>query len=140
MGEYTACDVQDDMSKATKGSTEYGKPGPMTLIVGDSDGQDAVLGSPCASPEKVYDTPNQDSMWSATKLITSITIGILVDQDKLHYDAPMSEYFEWWTKDAKDPRSKITLKHILSQTAGFGDHACVLIPSLTYAQYQDALR
>lgn len=35
-------------------------------------------------------------------------------------DALVHEYVPWWTKDGKDIRSSVTLRHLLSFTSGFG--------------------
>lgn len=61
-------------------------------------------------------------VWSASKLVTSILINKLVESSVagLELDAPISKYIDWWTKDAEDPRSKVTMRHLLSQTSGFG--------------------
>jgi len=53
--------------------------------------------------------------WSATKSIMATLIGILVDDGVLDLDAP-APVPEWQAKD--DPRSKITLRHLLTMTSG----------------------
>ena len=35
----------------------------------------------------------------------------------------MHEILDWWTSDDSDPRSSLTLVHLLSQTAGFDNTA-----------------
>lgn len=59
---------------------------------------------------------------SASKMITSIAIMTLVEDPELalSLDDPIHKYLEWWTADGNDPRSGVTLRHLLSQTAGFG--------------------
>lgn len=59
-------------------------------------------------------------VWSASKMVSSILINKLADEGLLNIDTPVNEYIDWWTKDGKDPRSKVTLRHLLSMTAGFG--------------------
>lgn len=59
-------------------------------------------------------------VWSASKMVSSILINKLAEEGALDLDKPVHEYIGWWTKDSKDPRSKVTLRHLLSMTAGFG--------------------
>jgi CubicO group peptidase (beta-lactamase class C family) len=136
------CDVQS-MLLALNGTESAGKPGPMTLVFGRGETADAVLGAPCADPTFVYDPSNHDSMWSATKLITGIVIGAMVDDGLITFDDKLNGIFDYWTTNESDPRSRVTIKHALSQTSGFGDHGCGHIPFLTYADcaemvYNDA--
>lgn len=125
----TACDVQKVIKKAA--TATFGTPGPMTLVLGHKEEPDVFLGAPCFHKEMIYDQAHKDSMWSASKFITSLVVGALVDDGKLDYDAPLSTYLDWWTKDKEDARSSITMKHLLSQTAGFGDHGCAYFPHTT---------
>merc|ERR1711904_11986 len=63
-----------------------------------------------------------------------MVVGAMVEEGLLEWDEPLSSYLKWWTKDEKDPRSKITMKYMLSQTSGFGDHGCAYFPYITYEQ------
>lgn len=46
----------------------------------------------------------------------------LVNDGTIHsLDALANEYVPWWTKNASDPKSEITLRHLLSFTSGFGE-------------------
>lgn len=48
----------------------------------------------------------------------------LVNDGTIHsLDAKANEYVDWWTKDPKNPKSEITLRHLLSFTSGFGSGA-----------------
>lgn len=106
--------------------SKNGQPGPMTLVYGRAEGATASSGAPCVDTEKVWDTANSDGIWSASKLLTAVTALAVVDDDSndLTLDTPLHVYFEYWTDNPDDPRSAVTLKHLLSQTAGFGDHGC----------------
>ncbi|HEY6976882.1 MAG TPA: serine hydrolase [Chitinophagaceae bacterium] len=53
--------------------------------------------------------------WSMAKSITAALIGTLVKQGKLNVNNP-APVPEW--SDAKDPRHRITLEHLLQQTSG----------------------
>lgn len=57
--------------------------------------------------------------WSTAKSIAATLIGILVDQGRLSLDAPLG--FPWFPEaDARehDPRSQITLRHVLNMSSG----------------------
>ena len=57
------------------------------------------------------------SKWPAAMAVAALvadgTIGSLDDK--------ASKYIDWWTTSAADPRSHVTLRHLLSFTSGFGD-------------------
>lgn len=59
-------------------------------------------------------------VYSASKMITSILINMLAEKEVLDLDKPLHKYLDWWTSKRRDPRSKVTLRHLLSQTSGFG--------------------
>jgi CubicO group peptidase (beta-lactamase class C family) len=57
--------------------------------------------------------------WSTAKSIASTLIGILVDRGKLQLDKPLG--FEWLPRPrgaVTDPRSAITLRHVLNMSSG----------------------
>ena len=65
------------------------------------------------------DMTTRTRTWSTAKSIASTLVGILVDQGKLKLDAPLP--FDWLpraTAGAKDPRSAITLRHVLHMSSG----------------------
>lgn len=61
-------------------------------------------------------------VYSASKMVTSILINALIDAEVggLTLDSPVSQYIDWWTTEPDDPRARVTMRHLLSQTAGFG--------------------
>jgi len=65
------------------------------------------------------DMTTRTRTWSTAKSIASTLIGMLVDQGKLKLDEPLP--FEWLPRPpsgATDPRSKITLRHVLHMSSG----------------------
>jgi CubicO group peptidase (beta-lactamase class C family) len=57
--------------------------------------------------------------WSTAKSIAATLFGILVDQGKLQLDAPLK--FDWLPRgrgNVSDPRSAITLRHVLNMSSG----------------------
>ena len=57
--------------------------------------------------------------WSTAKSIASTLIGILVDEGKLALDAPLGyEFFPAAAVPDRDPRSGITLRHVLNMSSG----------------------
>jgi len=60
------------------------------------------------------------SVQSITKSISSLAIGILIDQGKVEsLDLPMSHWIPDWSEDSE--KSKITLRMIMSHTSGLPD-------------------
>jgi CubicO group peptidase (beta-lactamase class C family) len=65
------------------------------------------------------DMTTRTRTWSTAKSIASTLIGMLVDQGKLKLDDPLP--FEWLprpTAGVQDPRSAITLRHVLHMSSG----------------------
>lgn len=50
-------------------------------------------------------------------------LGLVDDGTIKSLDDPVHLYVKWWTSDVKDKRSKVTLRHLLSFTSGFGGGA-----------------
>jgi CubicO group peptidase (beta-lactamase class C family) len=65
------------------------------------------------------DVATRTRTWSTAKSIASTLIGMLVDQGKMKLDDPLP--FEWLprpTAGSVDPRTKITLRHVLHMSSG----------------------
>jgi CubicO group peptidase (beta-lactamase class C family) len=65
------------------------------------------------------DMTTRTRTWSTAKSLASTLVGMLVDQGKLRLDDPLP--FEWMPRPpagATDPRSKITLRHVLHMSSG----------------------
>ena len=57
--------------------------------------------------------------WSTAKSIAATLIGVLVDQGRLSLDAPLGlAWFPEAEADDNDPRSEITLRHVLNMSSG----------------------
>src|SRR5262249_25122551 len=57
---------------------------------------------------------------SVTKSVTSLLIGILIDQGKIRsLDEPLSTWYPAWKDDG--PKSRVTLRHVVTMTAGVTD-------------------
>merc|ERR1711998_31827 len=54
------------------------------------------------------------SKWPAAVMITG-----LVNDGTMSFDDRVNKYVKWWSKDEKDSRSAITLRHLLSFTSGY---------------------
>jgi CubicO group peptidase (beta-lactamase class C family) len=67
-----------------------------------------------------YDRERKHQLRSATKSVTSILVGIAIDQGMIRsLDQKVYEFFpEYEEIDWSAPKDKITLKHVLSMTAG----------------------
>ena len=55
---------------------------------------------------------------SGSKWAASTAMLALVHAANASVDDKMSKYLDWWTTDAKDPRSNATLRHFLTMTSG----------------------
>jgi len=65
------------------------------------------------------DVTTRTRTWSTAKSIASTLIGMLVDQGKLAIDQPLP--FDWLPRGrgaVRDPRSAITLRHVLNMSSG----------------------
>jgi len=64
------------------------------------------------------DMSTRTRTWSTAKSIASTLIGMLVDQGKLSLDEPLGFPFLPESADGDDPRSAITLRHVLNMSSG----------------------
>lgn len=65
------------------------------------------------------DMTTRTRTWSTAKSIASTLIGMLVDQGKLKLDEPLPiDWLPRATAGVKDPRSAITLRHVLHMSSG----------------------
>jgi CubicO group peptidase (beta-lactamase class C family) len=65
------------------------------------------------------DMATRTRTWSTAKSIAATLFGILADQGKLSLDKPLG--FEWLPRvrgEVQDPRSAITLRHVLNMSSG----------------------
>jgi CubicO group peptidase (beta-lactamase class C family) len=65
------------------------------------------------------DMTTRTRTWSTAKSIAATLFGMLADQGKLSLDKPLG--FEWLPRvrgEVKDPRSAITLRHVLNMSSG----------------------
>jgi hypothetical protein len=58
---------------------------------------------------------------SLSKWPSAVMISGLVNDGIMSYDDPANKYLDWWSKDPRDSRSKITLRQLLSFTSGYSD-------------------
>lgn len=62
---------------------------------------------------------------SASKWLSAAAILRWIDSAKVSLDQPVREYVPWWKPSGPfgmlDPRREVTLKHLISQTDGFGE-------------------
>jgi CubicO group peptidase (beta-lactamase class C family) len=74
------------------------------------------LGKPAA-----VDTHTLFAIGSTTKAITAALVGMLVDEKKVEWDAPVTRYLPWF--QLKDPAvtSQLTVRDLLTHRAGLGN-------------------
>jgi|EP00927_Polykrikos_kofoidii_P075244 CubicO group peptidase (beta-lactamase class C family) len=64
-------------------------------------------------------TTNVFPVFSAGKWPATVAIAGVVHAGYMTWDTKASEVFDWWTKDAADPRSRVTLANMLNFVDGF---------------------
>lgn len=87
----------------------------ITVLVGDASGRLYAYSSGDVTEESVHQTA------SAAKMLTASVIMAVVRSGKISLSDHPQEYLDWWTNDPKDPRSKVTLEHLLAFTSGFNE-------------------
>jgi CubicO group peptidase (beta-lactamase class C family) len=95
---------------------------PFTLLLGTENGTFFEDSKGDSSSMTIYASAST-SKWVTAAVILSFLA-------RLELDTPASQAIDWWTDDAADPRSKVTLRHLLSFTSGLQsstDHLCVLV-------------
>ncbi len=107
-----ACEHDDDGFSAICTSLDESDLRDAVVLVGDRDGRRFTWQRGHA-PDTVL------QLASASKWLTAATILSLVDDGVLSLDDHPQDHLAWATDDASDPRSAITLGHLLSFTAGF---------------------
>lgn len=70
------------------------------------------------------------SKWPAALMISG-----LVADGTLSYDDKASKHLNWWTKDPKDPRSRVTLRHLLTFQSGYTEDGFVKCAFNPFADY-----
>ena len=73
------------------------------------------------SVERPEVAPSGHSMYriaSISKLVTGITLLRLVEEGKLALDRPVRDYVPWLTLTSKEALEQMTLRHLMSHTAG----------------------
>jgi CubicO group peptidase (beta-lactamase class C family) len=83
------------------------------LLVGTADGVVMTWSSGEVSAQ------TRHPIASASKWLTAAAIMRLVERGELALDARASDHLVWWSTDADDPRSRVTLRTLLAFTSGF---------------------
>jgi hypothetical protein len=91
---------------------DYSSDVPFTLLLGDASGTFFVGSNGDSSESTAYASA------STSKWVTAAVILDLVERDELDLDTRPQDLIPWWTTDEADPRSQITLRHLLSFTSG----------------------
>jgi hypothetical protein len=82
-----------------------------SFAIGNAEGPCCVINRGLSSSQGIR-------VWSASKWVTGYMILRLIDDGKLSLDDPAAKVLKWWTTDKNDMRSTVTIRHLLSQTAG----------------------
>lgn len=84
------------------------------IIIGNSSGEVFSYYGGDFTPQ-THCTLASSSKWPVAMMFLK-----LVEEGTIGLRTPVNNYIDWWTKDPKDPRSNVTLEHLLSFTSGFG--------------------
>jgi len=103
-----------------------------------------VLGTDSKSPV----TPETSfSIMSASKMVTATAVMMAVQNGRLDLDTPITEYLPTFTVNSvheKTPEQKITLRDLLSHTAGFDGEAAggnnAIAGTLPFTEYAQTIR
>ena len=69
-----------------------------------------------------YDRTQLHNIHSCTKSVTSLLLGITLERhDKLNVDQPLFNFFPQYSSIKTEEREQITLRHVLTMTAGFAE-------------------
>lgn len=75
---------------------------------------------------------NPTDLASASKWLVGTVAMRMVEAGKISLDARAQDYLDFWTKDPADPRSRVTLRQLLSLQSGFNSNpaygGCVEVP------------
>ena len=100
---------------------EREKVAGMSVAVTDREKIIYSKGFGAESVERPEVAPNGLSMYriaSISKLVTGITLLRLVEEGKLALDRPVRDYVPWLTLTSKEALAQMTLRHLMSHTAG----------------------
>lgn len=75
---------------------------------------------------------NPTDLASASKWLVATVAMRMVEAGKISLDARAQDYLDFWTRDPADPRSRVTLRQLLSLQSGFNSNplvgGCVQVP------------
>lgn len=92
---------------------------PISFTAGDAEGRkfDYSVGQ---SPHELMEGASFGKWTGATAIAGAVADG------NLTFDTRACDVFPWWTKDPKDKRSRVTLRHLLTFTSGFTTNSTFL--------------
>jgi CubicO group peptidase (beta-lactamase class C family) len=93
------------------------------LLIGDATGQRLTH-----SNGRDFTETSSTLIASASKLLSATAFVRLIQDGRIRLNSTLAEHVSWWTKDAADPRSLVTLEHCLAFTTGFNSST---IPCIT---------
>lgn len=119
-----------------------GIPGASVVVVADGEiltargyGM-ADTGTDGAPPTPVDPDKTLFRVGSVSKAVTATAVMQLVEEGTLDLDADVQQYLDF---DLPTPRGEVTLRHLLSHTAGFEERVRGLITAETGASLRDAV-
>eukprot|EP00438_Fugacium_kawagutii_P019228 Skav230551 [mRNA] locus=scaffold1605:86843:91519:- [translate_table: standard] len=92
---------------------EHGLPPDMTFTAGTAEGRRFVF------EKGAINMTSQLAMASSSKFPVAMAIAGCVADGHITFDTKAHEIWSWWSSNPKDPKSHVTLRHLLSFTSGF---------------------
>lgn len=110
------------------------------ILVGDADGilYEAAFGQANRSHGTKFTIATQSCLASVSKPFTALAVMMLVQNDSVHLDDPVSKYVD----GLKKPIGDVTLRQLLNHTSGIPDYGNINIehPGITTEEVLQALR
>lgn len=86
--------------------------GNISMTVGDASGKLFEYSNGVMNQRVVLGLASGSKWPGVTSLVQCLVT------NNVSFDTPLNAYLDWWTKDATDPKSNVTLRHVLSMTTG----------------------
>lgn len=94
-------------------------PGAAVALSDGSSTVEAVHGVRSLRSQDPVTPPTLFQIGSITKVYTATLVMVLVDQGKIDLDTPVQIYLPWFAVADAETSAAVTIRHLLSHTAGF---------------------
>lgn len=109
-----SADIWDPLRRGAEAWASLQFDTQFAINVGDENGRLFSWETPGFSMDTTHMKGASLSKWPSAIMISG-----LVANGTLYYDDLASKYLPWWSTNPKDPRSRVTLRHLLSFRSGY---------------------